>query len=509
MSFFQTAFNNSIEQPSFSDTWPAPQPLIAKVMPEPYPIDSLPKIIGEAIQEVQGFVKAPLPLVASSAIGALSLAIQAHANVARAEMLTGPTSLFLLAIAESGERKTTTDCFFTQAIKAYEFAQAESAMPALALYNAEIASWNAKRDGLLAAIKQKSKEGKDASAGDRNLQALEQEKPEMPLTPRIILGDETPENLAWSLAKLWPSSGVISSEAGTVLGSHAMGKDSMVRNLSLLNVLWDGGSLSIGRKTTESFTVRDARLTLGLQIQEATLRSFFDNSKGLARGTGFLARFLVSWPESTQGTRFFSEPPENAPKLAAFNRRITEILTHPLKLKSRCGVEPVMLKLCKDAKEEWVGFHDALEVQLSDGGDLCEVRDVASKTADNAARLAALFEVFEHGLESKEISVDSFMSGAHIAAWHLSESRRFFGELAYPQEIVDAIKLDTWLIKHAIEHPAGIPKNLVRQKGPNPLRNKARLDAAIEFLQDNERLRLFKDRGCVKILVNPDLRGEK
>lgn len=121
------------------------------------------------------------------------------------------------------------------------------------------------------------------------LTQLEHGKPEPPRVPRLILGDETPENLAWTLAKQWPSGGVVSSEAGVVFGAHGMGKDSVMRNLALLNILWDGGSLSIGRRTSESFTVKGARLTVALQIQEAALRAFFDKSGGLARGTGLPA----------------------------------------------------------------------------------------------------------------------------------------------------------------------------------------------------------------------------
>jgi hypothetical protein len=48
-----------------------------------------------------------------------------------------------------------------------------------------------------------------------------------------------------------------------------------MRNLALLNVLWDGGTHSVGRRTSESFTVRGARLTVALQVQETTLREFF------------------------------------------------------------------------------------------------------------------------------------------------------------------------------------------------------------------------------------------
>ena len=58
--------------------WSDPQPLMAKVPPEPYPVDALPDTIRHAVEEVAGFVKAPIPLVASSALSSLSLAIQSQ-----------------------------------------------------------------------------------------------------------------------------------------------------------------------------------------------------------------------------------------------------------------------------------------------------------------------------------------------------------------------------------------------------------------------------------------------
>jgi len=76
-----------------------------------------------------GITKALIPLVASSALAALSLAAQAHADAKRAEKLQGPTGLFLLTIANSGERKSTCDGFFMQAIRDYETKQADKAKP--------------------------------------------------------------------------------------------------------------------------------------------------------------------------------------------------------------------------------------------------------------------------------------------------------------------------------------------------------------------------------------------
>ena len=112
--------------------WPDPHPLAAKIEPEPYPLDALPLPIRAAVEEVAGFVKAPVPMVASSALAALSLAMpSAHADAKRAEKLHGPVGLFLLTIADSGERKSTCDGFFTSSIGEYQEAQAEAAKPAI------------------------------------------------------------------------------------------------------------------------------------------------------------------------------------------------------------------------------------------------------------------------------------------------------------------------------------------------------------------------------------------
>ena len=281
--------------------------------PEPYPLDALPDTIRAAVEEVQGFTKAPVPLVASSALAALSMAAQAHIDVRRAEKLSGPVGLFLLTIADSGERKSTCDGFFTKAIREYEEEQAEAGKPALEDHKAKIAAWESKHAGVKDKIRQLAKGNKPTADMESALRDLELNKPKPPRTPRLIYTDATPEALAYGLAKQWPSGGVISAEAGVVFGSHGMGKDSVMRNLGLLNHLWDGASLTIDRRSTESFTVRGARLTMALQVQETTLRSFLDKSGDLARGSGFLARFLVAWPESTQGFRPFTEAPESWP----------------------------------------------------------------------------------------------------------------------------------------------------------------------------------------------------
>lgn len=486
-------------------SWPEPQPLATKVEPEPYPANALPNAIRAAVEEVQGFTKAPLPLVASSALAALSLAIQAHADVKRAEQLSGPVSLYLLTIADSGERKSTCDGFFTKAIRDHEEAQAALAKPLLDDHRAGSEAWEAKRTGLKDKIRQFAKSGKGTVQYEDMLRELERQRPEPPRVPRLFYTDATPEALAYGLAKNWPSGGVVSAEAGSVFGAHGMGKDSVMRNLALLNVLWDGGSFIIDRRTTESFTVCGARLTVALQVQEATLQNFLERSGGLARGTGFLARFLVAWPESTQGFRPFTEAPAHWPALAAFNRRIATILEQTAPVDDTGGLVPIALPLTAEAKAAWVAFHDAIEGELASGGALHDVRDVASKIADNAARLAALFQIFEGG--GSAIGLAAIESASRVSAWHLNEARRFFGELALPAEMADAARLDRWLVDHCRRQRVGtVPKrDIQRNVTPVHLRQKGPLDEALRELTEAGRVRQVQDGRRKDIHVNPAL----
>jgi putative DNA primase/helicase len=485
------------------NAWPEPQSLTVKVVPERYPIEALPTKIRAAVDEVQRFAKAPTAMIATSAIAALSLAIQAHADIERAQGLHNPVGLFLLTIADSGERKSTVDGFFTKAIRDYEAIQAEEAKPLIKDYTAKLSAWEAKYSGIKDKLRLLAKENKPTLSHETELRNLIHEKPEPPRFPRLTYADATPEGLAIALAQKWPCAGVVSAEAGIVFGSHGMGSDSVARNLAQLNQLWDGNILQIDRKTSDSFQVRGARVTMSLMIQEATLRSFYGKSGALARGTGFFARFLLAWPESTQGQRTYTEPPEHWPALNAFNRQITELLNLDAPVNKNGELEPLMMRLSPEAKSAWIDFYNAIEAELKSGGELFNVKDVASKTADNAARLSGLLQVFEHGMGGT-VCLDCFESASIIAAWHLNESRRFFSELALPVGLANAERLDSWLIDYCRRVGVReVDKNYTRQHGT--LRDGSLLDAAIIELRAMDRIRLDKVGRKKIIKVNPAL----
>jgi putative DNA primase/helicase len=489
------------------EVWPEPLTLVAETKPESYPTDALPKEIGEAVEEVRKFVQAPVAMVAASALGALSTAAQSLVDVKRSERLSGPASLFMLSLAESGERKTTIDGFFTEVVREYQRDEVELAKPVLVQYRAEHAAWEARRAGIIEAIKAASKAGKLTGPLETDLQAIERLKPSPPRVPELLRGDDTPEALAYDLANRWPAGAVISSEAGVVFGSAGMGSERVLRNLALLNVLWDGGELPVKRKGSDHFTVRGARLTLSLQVQEAALLEFFRQTGQLARGTGFLARFLVACPVSTQGHRPFTEAPATWPHLSRFNSRLLALLRTPAPINPDGTLSPVLLTFSPAAKAAWIEYHDQVEAMLRTGGELSNIKDIASKSADNAARLAALFHAFQHG-PSGEISVDDFTNASRIAAWHLNEALRFFGGLSLPVEQSAAARLESWLLDYFKQHGAGpVSRRTIQRLGPYGLRDSHALTAAITELEELGRARLLIDGRRKDIALNPAILG--
>lgn len=482
------------------EAWPPePQPLMDVTEAEPFPVDALPPRMKAAVLEVQATVQSPLAMVATCALSALSIAVQGFVNVKRAERLEGPVSLNTLVFGDSGERKSKTDEFFTGPLRAWDAAQKAANQPHVDSYDLAMDAWNSEREGITAKIKELAKANKSAEPEKERLMAMQKSKPEMPRIPRLIYGDVTAEELGYALAKRYPIAAVASAEGGRVFGGHSMQGDAAMRSMAMFNALWSGESIDSDRRTTESWSVTGARCAMNIQIQPHTIREFNRASKGQARGTGLFARFLIAWPESTQGTRFFCEPGAHLPALDFYNAQIANLLAKSPDIDQFGNLHLQTMGFTPEAKAVWVEYYNTVEGQLGSSGELFDVRDVASKSAENMARIACLLHVFEHGLGGA-IDVEATEAAAQLAAWYLGESRRFFCELAVPEGQVDAMRLDEWLLQR------GEPTTSTREaQRMGPLRDKRRMDAALTELAELGRVRLVKDGKRKLIEVNPAL----
>jgi putative DNA primase/helicase len=481
------SFSFATEKDNLAGKYETPVPLRTSLGAAPYPLNALPSLIKEAIYEAEESCKAPMALIAASALSAISAAVQGLVSVQRSEGLSGPASLFFLTLAASGERKTSVDNLFSKAIREWELEQKEAAKPVMAEYHADMTAWQTILEGYKSALKASAQKRMPSDDIAAELKGHELEKPLQPRIPSLLYMDVTPEKFAIELER-WPVAAILSNEAGIIFGAHGMNPESVMRNLSQMNVCWDGGLLKRDRATTQSVTVEGMRVTLGLQIQPETLRSFLSKNIGLARGTGFLARFLVSHPDSTMGTRHFSEVKTGQPAIAAFNARIKRLLDARPQVDEFGNLTTTYLTLSPAAKELWVDFYNVVEEDLGKGGPYQEIQDVASKAPDNAARLAACLHTFCDQVGSTEIDDHSMRTATVLMQWYLHEAIRFSGDMAVPQEVRDAELLEEFLAE-IILRKMDIPREShVAQSGPNSLRDKKKRDSAVATLHQHHRI---------------------
>ncbi len=479
--------------------WEDPLPLTEHEEGDPYPLAALPDPIKAVVQEVQGFIQAPTALVAASVLSALSAAGQGLANVQRDKGLVGPCSLYFLSIAESGERKSAIDTAVLAGIREYEAEEAENAKGSRKIHAAKFRSWEAQVEGVTSSIRAEAKGGKPVGALESKLMQLEREKPAPVIVPRVLWDDTTTEALIAGMASNWPSAAIISAEAGVVFGGHSMKKDNLTGGLATLNKLWSGEPIRADRKTEgASVILNSGRLTLGLAVQQSVVRQFFESSKGIARGSGFAARFMISWPASTQGTRFYKSM---GTTVAAhrFNTRLKTMIGATELLVDGCDLKTVSLS--PEGKAAWVGFHDRIESELLPDREFSDNKDSASKSAENVARLACLFHLFEHG-PSGQISAEHVGAAAAIVTWHLFEARRFLGEIAQPADQIAAERLDAWLL----QQQGPVSATTIMHKGPADTRKRAQLDEALQELVACHRVRVSKVGKSSIVSVNPALR---
>jgi Protein of unknown function (DUF3987)/Bifunctional DNA primase/polymerase, N-terminal/Primase C terminal 2 (PriCT-2) len=490
--------------------WPELDPLIVEAKREPYPLEALPDGIRSAVDEVQAYVKCPVSLVASSALAALAIAAQGLADVRRDARLLGPCGLYFLLVADSSERKSTVDKQFSKAVRDYDQKQRRAFAPRVQIYEAQLTAWEATNKGLKSNVERAAKTGKPSEEAEEALEKHALEKPAKVRVPCLLYENATTEALLSSMADNNSMAAIVSAEGGTVLGGYSMRADGLMQNLATLNKLWDGDGQSVRRATTKSFDLQNPRLAISLAVQTETIRQFIDKTGGLARGSGFAARFLTSCPESTAGSRDYEEP-RSMPHLDAFQARVGELLDLVPMPDDEGQVRRYVLDLSPEAKEHWKGRYNAVELSMGRGGGFADLKDVAGKAAENAARIAACFHILEYGEAAEFFAIEERNMAAawKIVEWHLTEAKRFFAKVDLPEELRHAAGLDEWLIATCNRQGASeLPLRDTLYKGPGPTRKAQARNAAVVELAQRGRVRCFERDGKQVIAVNPALLGE-
>lgn len=211
--------------------WSAPQPLV-----KPIPIHALPPLLGQLATEINDYNGAPMGIIGTCMLSALSLALQSHFNVARDSVLIGPISLYSLVVATTNERKSSVDDLVLDGIRKWERKACANAKSLLAQHEVEMSEYQTileqKQTQLLAAIHSgEATESIKAAIAD-----LKAHPPSEPMQPNMFHSSVTPESLIFELSK-YPSGCIASAEAGVIFGGNLFRKENAMLSMSFFNQL--------------------------------------------------------------------------------------------------------------------------------------------------------------------------------------------------------------------------------------------------------------------------------
>lgn len=427
----------------------------------PFPFDALGAVLGPAVAAVNEYVQAPLALCAQSALSVASLVAQRLYNVG-IHGREHPLSLWLLTVAESGERKSAADAVLCREVKEWERVQ--------------YAAYKIERDAYLREADAFAKQ--EAKAVKAGLSAAEPPTP--PLEATVITGEPTLEGLHKLLLKNRGWAGLLSDEGGQFIGGHAMSRDNMGKTMAGLSGLWDSGTADRVRGGDGVAKLYGKRVALHLMMQPVFAEELLSNPK--ASGQGFLARCLIAWPASTAGHRPYRAADVQAdPRMQAFHARLSALLTvpEPMREGERNELEPRRLPLDDEATAYWIRAHDAIEVRQRPGGEYETIKAWASKAPEQVLRIAGVLTVLDRD-HPEAIRLAEVKAAAALVDWYLAEALRLRGVASVPQEIRDAEAVLAWCRERGLEsvHSA----DLVRL-GPAAIRTADAVHAAMTVLE--------------------------
>jgi hypothetical protein len=451
---------------------------------EPYPVEALGPVLASAAQAIARKVQVSEAIAAQSVLAVASLAAQPLADVRLPFGQTRPLSLFFVTIAGSGDRKSTTDGEALSPVR-----QREAILKSA--YDREIDKARIKQ-AAWAAEKRRIENSRSLARESREAALFELgPEPEGPILPILTAPDPTVEGLAKIWGHALASLGLFSAEGGQLIGGHGFSREHSLKTAAALSELWDGRGMRRLRAGDGLTQLQGLRLAAHLMVQPQAAAGFL--SDPVLRDCGLLSRFLVAAPESLAGTRFTrnGHVADDA-AVQAYSERVLSLLEAPWPLVEgqRNELDPRVLTLTEEAQQLWDGYADHVERLVGPDRPLASLRDVAGKSAEQAARIAGVLAIFENR-HTRSVDAVVMETGITIAQWYLDETLRLRNAARIDPRLARAQSLLEWIEAKSL---TTISVRDVLRNGPSALRTKAAAEETIRILCEHGRLVLRSER---------------
>jgi replicative DNA helicase len=365
--------------------WDDPSPLSVRPKLPAFPAEAFPGWLADEVLAVAEFTQTPPDLAGTIALAVLSTAAGGRAVVEVRGSWREPTNLYTVVAMPPGSRKSPVFSTLTAALLRAEQQLAEQARPLIV--EAELLRKVKGKAAEHAANLAGKAKGEQAEALMAEAIAAEQAAAAItvPIEPRLIANDITPEAAASLLAEQGGRLAVLSAEGGifaTLAGRYSNG----VPSFEVFLKGHAGDLLRVDRKGRASEHVEHPALTLGLAVQPEVLRDIA-RMPGF-RGRGLLARLLYSLPEDNVGRRTVGTAPVPEAIHSTYEGNVKALVAS-----LHDWTDPAVLLLDPAAGKLLLDFEADLEPRLGPDGDLFHVRDWASKLVGATVRMAGLLHL--------------------------------------------------------------------------------------------------------------------
>jgi replicative DNA helicase len=421
-----------------SEAWDTPVPLGAVPVLPAFPVGILPPWLRQEVTCLTEFAQVPADLAAVIALAVLAAAAGGRAVVEIRGSWREPLNLYAVTAMPPGSRKSAVFAELVQPLLDTEHNLVEKTAPQI--IQAETERKVAQRDADKLAVKASNTEGDSRADAVANAIAAAQlaEAITVPVMPKLIADDVTPEAAASLLAEQGGRLAVLSAEGGCF--STLSGRYSGTPNLEVFLKGHSGDMLRVDRKGRPPEHIPRPALTLGLAVQPQVLRDIA--SMPGFRGRGLLARILYSIPPNTVGTRKIRTDPipeDIRDTYAASIRALVLTLAE--------WDDPAVLMLTPEAAELLLTTAEELEPRLGPDGDLGHIADWASKLIGATARIAGLLHLAANLQDGwgKPISAGTMTAAVQAAGYFTAHALAAFDGMGADPVLQDARFILQWL----------------------------------------------------------------
>lgn len=470
-------------QGPFQPERPAKLPLFSAPEPgAPYPVDALPELLKDAVMAIADMTQCDPAIAAGSVLGAASLAVQAHADVVTPHGQTVPTSLYLVTLAESGDRKSAADDLAMTAVREAEAAGQEARRAAWGDYQRAKELWQADRAEALKMHR------KDRGRAETMLKAAGEE-PRAPLDPSIVVSEPTIAGLEKTFQTARPALGLFADEGGQMLGGHAMRDESRLHTLTALNNLWQGKPIKRTRAGDGNSLLLGRRLALHLMVQPSIAPKLLGDAEAI--GTGLVARLLVAAPPSRPGERPFKvAEPSSAKAVARFGERLGALLArYPSHPDDPQRLVPRRLEMNTGARNLWIEFHNACQERVKPGASWQAMRAWGEKAPEQAARVAGVLVMLDNP-DATAIDSLTMQQAIRLVGHYGAEAARLAGQPMLDAKTLRAAKVLNWITDKGLRQ---FPLQTVYQGGPGIVRTAAAAREVCQLLEAHGHLEPLPD----------------